>query len=126
MPRDARRRTRPAGAFRDSEAIAAEVIDLLSNDTERQAMRKRYTFARNMVWSDVGAQYLEIFREARHERGARPRIHQARTLQSTDLALSAPVSTTWGPHRRDRHSSARPFQRSRPQSRLLHRRQCPP
>jgi glycosyltransferase involved in cell wall biosynthesis len=42
--------------FRDSEAIADEVIDLLSNDTERQAMRKQaYTFARNMVWNDVGA-----------------------------------------------------------------------
>ena len=113
--------------FRDSEAIATEVIDLLSNDTERQAMRKQaYTFARNMVWSDVGAQYLEIFREARHERGARPRIHQARTLQSTrPRAVGAASRSPACPHRRDRHSSARPLQRSRPQSRLLHRRQCP-
>jgi len=77
--------------FRDSEAIAGEVIDLLSNDTERQAMRKQaYTFARNMVWSHVGAQYLGLFREARLERVARPRIHQVRTLESTELALSAP------------------------------------
>jgi glycosyltransferase involved in cell wall biosynthesis len=77
--------------FRDSEAIASEVIDLLSNDTERQAMRKQaYTFARNMVWSNVGAQYFELFRDARQERGARPRIHQARTLQSTKLVLSTP------------------------------------
>jgi glycosyltransferase involved in cell wall biosynthesis len=77
--------------FHDSEAIAAEIIDLLSNDTERQAMRKlAYTYARNMVWSDVGAQYLGIFREARLEREARPRIHQTRTLQSTELALTAP------------------------------------
>jgi glycosyltransferase involved in cell wall biosynthesis len=77
--------------FRDSEAIATEITDLLSNDVERQAMRKQaYTFARNMVWSDVGAQYLGLFRDARHERDARPRIHQARTLQSTDLELSAP------------------------------------
>jgi glycosyltransferase involved in cell wall biosynthesis len=77
--------------FRDSEAIAAEIIDLLSNDVARQAMRKQaYTFARNMVWSDVGAQYLRIFREAHLVRGARPRIHQARTMQSKQLELSAP------------------------------------
>jgi glycosyltransferase involved in cell wall biosynthesis len=77
--------------FRDSEAVAEQVIDLLSNDDERQAMRKQaYTFARNMVWSDVGAQYLALFRDVRQERGAKPRFHQARELQSTDLALQAP------------------------------------
>jgi glycosyltransferase involved in cell wall biosynthesis len=77
--------------FRDSEAIATQIIDLLSNDAERQAMRKQaYTFARNMVWSDVGAQYLGLFREARLERVARPRIHQVRTLQSAELALLPP------------------------------------
>jgi glycosyltransferase involved in cell wall biosynthesis len=77
--------------FRNSEAIAREVIDLLSNDTERQAMRKQaYTFGRNMVWSDVGAQYLGLFREVRHVRGAKARTHQVRTLQSSHLGLSAP------------------------------------
>jgi glycosyltransferase involved in cell wall biosynthesis len=77
--------------FRDGGAIAREVIDLLSNDNERQAMRKQaYTFARNMIWSDVGAQYLRLFREVRQERAVRPRIYQARTLSATQLEPAAP------------------------------------
>jgi len=77
--------------FRDAGAIAREVIDLLSNDNERQAMRKQaYTFARNMVWSDVGAQYLKLFREVRQERAVRPRIYQARTLSATQLEPAIP------------------------------------
>jgi glycosyltransferase involved in cell wall biosynthesis len=77
--------------FRDAGAIAREVIDLLSNDNERQAMRKQaYTFARNMVWSDVGAQYLKLFREVRQERAVRPRIYQARSLSATQLEPAIP------------------------------------
>jgi glycosyltransferase involved in cell wall biosynthesis len=77
--------------FRNSEAIGREVIDLLSSDVERQAMRKRaYTFARNMVWSEVSKEYLRVFREVRHERTVRPRIYQARTLQATRQELPAP------------------------------------
>ena len=77
--------------FRDAGAIAREVIELLSNDNERQAMRKHaYDFARNMVWSDVGAQYLKLFREVRQERAVRPRIYQARTLSATQLEPAVP------------------------------------
>jgi glycosyltransferase involved in cell wall biosynthesis len=77
--------------FRDAGAIAREVIDLLSNDVERQAMRKQaYTFARNMIWSDVGAQYLKLFREVRQERAARPRTYQAKTLSASQLVPAVP------------------------------------
>src|SRR5262249_45809087 len=67
-----------------SPAIAREVIDLLSNENERQAMRKQaYTLARNMIWSKVGAQYLKLFREVRQERTVRPRSYQAKALNTT-------------------------------------------
>jgi glycosyltransferase involved in cell wall biosynthesis len=77
--------------FRDGGAIGREVIDLLSNDIERQAMRKRaYDFARNMVWSGVGAEYLKLFREIRRERAVRPRSYQAKPLTAHQLELPAP------------------------------------
>ena len=51
--------------FRDAEAIADQVIDLLENETERHAMRKRaYNFCRKMVWKRVGQDYLDLFDEA--------------------------------------------------------------
>jgi len=51
--------------FRDPEAIADQVIDLIENEQERHAMRKRaYTFCRNMTWASVGRQYIECFAEA--------------------------------------------------------------
>ena len=74
--------------FRNADAVADEVIDLLSNDVERQAMRKQsYTFARDMVWSEVGARYMGLFREVRRERAVKPRIYQARSLHSNPLEL---------------------------------------
>ncbi|MGO8947701.1 MAG: glycosyltransferase family 4 protein, partial [Ktedonobacterales bacterium] len=54
--------------FRDSAAIAEQVIDLLDNESNRHAMRKRgYQLGRNMVWSRVAQQYLELFVETRDE-----------------------------------------------------------
>ena len=54
--------------FRDSAAIAEQVIDLLDNESNRHAMRKRgYQLGRNMVWSRVAQQYLELFAETRDE-----------------------------------------------------------
>src|SRR5439155_9213465 len=49
-----------------------------------------YTFARNMIWSDVGAQYMKLFREVRQERAVRPRIYQVRTLSATQLEPAVP------------------------------------
>jgi glycosyltransferase involved in cell wall biosynthesis len=55
--------------FRDSDAMARQVIDLLDNEAKRHAMRKRaYVHGRSMVWSQVAQRYMESFERARTER----------------------------------------------------------
>ena len=54
--------------FRDSKAIAEQVLYLLDNEAERDAMRKRaYMYGRNMVWSSVAESYRESFDRARQQ-----------------------------------------------------------
>ncbi len=55
--------------FRDSEAMAREVIDLLDHPDECRAIQERaYQYGRQMIWSDVGRRYLDIFAEAKCQR----------------------------------------------------------
>ncbi|MGA3245012.1 MAG: glycosyltransferase family 4 protein [Bacteroidota bacterium] len=55
--------------FHDPEALAEQVINLLDNEAERHAMRKRaYMFGRAMIWSEVAKRYMESFERARAER----------------------------------------------------------
>jgi len=55
--------------FRDPEALAEQVIDLLDNESKRHAMRKRaYLFGRAMLWPIVARSYMESFKRARAER----------------------------------------------------------
>jgi len=55
--------------FRDPESLAKQVINLLDNEAERHAMRKRaYIFGRTMIWSEVAQRYMESFERARVER----------------------------------------------------------
>ena len=55
--------------FRDSAAMAEQVINLLNNEAERHAMRKRaYMFGRAMIWREVAQRYMESFERARTER----------------------------------------------------------
>ena len=55
--------------FKDPAALAAQVIDLLDNEAQRHAMRKRaYLFGRAMTWPQVARRYLESFDRARTER----------------------------------------------------------
>ncbi len=55
--------------FRDPEALAEQVINLLDNEAERHAMRKRaYMFGQAMIWSEVPKRYMESFERARAER----------------------------------------------------------
>jgi glycosyltransferase involved in cell wall biosynthesis len=87
--------------FRDSQAIAQAVIDLLGDEPRRHAMRKRaYLLGRNMVWSSVAHQFMESFRRARRDvvlwsrppllrtleqrRGELPKIKLDHLLQLTD------------------------------------------
>ncbi len=55
--------------FRDPAALADQVIDLLDNEAQRHAMRKRaYVFGREMIWPQVASRYMESFERARAER----------------------------------------------------------
>ena len=55
--------------FRDPAALADQVIDLLDNEAQRHAMRKRaYVFGREMIWPQVARRYMESFERARSER----------------------------------------------------------
>ncbi len=55
--------------FNDPSAMAGQVINLLGNESERQAMRKKaYLFARTMIWPQVAQRYMESFDRARAER----------------------------------------------------------
>jgi len=51
--------------FRDAGAVAREVTALLSDEARLNSLRKQaYLCGRDMVWSEVAAQYTRVFREA--------------------------------------------------------------
>lgn len=55
--------------FRDPLALSDAVIDLLDNEAQRHAMRKRaYLYGRAMIWAQVAERYMETFERARAER----------------------------------------------------------
>lgn len=52
--------------FDDSKALARAIIDLLSDEQRRHAMRKKaYKLGREMIWSHVAHQYVDSFQRAR-------------------------------------------------------------
>jgi glycosyltransferase involved in cell wall biosynthesis len=60
--------------FHDSDAISKEILFLLEDETERNAMRKRaYQYGRNMIWPEVSTRYLEAFDFALLERSSPPK-----------------------------------------------------
>src|SRR5438128_6300556 len=68
--------------FRDSDAIARELIALLQGEVRRHAMRKRaYLMGREMTWNQVAHQYVASFHKARQSRTARAmKRYSIRTL----------------------------------------------
>jgi len=77
--------------FRDGKAIAREVVDLLSNDVERQSMRKRaYMLGREMVWKEIGGRYLQLFTDVRGERRKAPRIYRSRSVGVHERQIAPP------------------------------------
>lgn len=55
--------------FHDPAKLGEAVINVLDNDAERDAMRKRaYLFGREMIWPQVARRYMESFERARAER----------------------------------------------------------
>jgi len=70
----------------DSDALSREVLSLLDDDVALNAMRKRaYTYCRNMVWSAVARNYLELFEEVT-SRGPK--------TVATATAMRRPISPT--------------------------------
>jgi glycosyltransferase involved in cell wall biosynthesis len=64
--------------FNDPDAMAVQIIDLLDNDVDRHAMRKKaYVFSRDAVWNEVSRQYLQVFRDVQMNRGRHPRPRHA-------------------------------------------------
>lgn len=60
--------------FRDPAAIAKEVVNLISNETERHQIRKRaYLYGRSMIWPEVARRYMHTFERVRRERTLHPR-----------------------------------------------------
>jgi len=54
--------------FRDSKAISHQILFLLENEAERNAIRKRaYLYGRNMIWPAVVERYRESFERARRQ-----------------------------------------------------------
>ena len=60
--------------FHNPDAMAEQIIDLLDNDVDRHAMRKKaYMFSREAVWKEVSRKYLQVFREVQLNRTRNPR-----------------------------------------------------
>ena len=63
--------------FDDPDAIAKSVVELLENDAERHAMRKRaYLHSRGTTWPTTARAYMATFQRARFERSLQPRAAQ--------------------------------------------------
>ena len=75
--------------FRDSAALARELIGLLGDEVRRHAMRKRaYLAGREVTWSRVADRYLESFHRARQSQSGRAaRRHTMRTLDQGRFTL---------------------------------------
>lgn len=77
--------------FRNAGAIAAEIVSLLDDDIERNAMRKRaYVASRGMVWKEVAAKYFKLLRDVRRERGVRARQAKLKLPQTATYELPYP------------------------------------
>lgn len=68
--------------FRDPRALAHTIIELLEDDAERHAIRKRaYLFGRQMVWREVAKKFLESFLKAKEARVSAPRPLRAKPFR---------------------------------------------
>jgi glycosyltransferase involved in cell wall biosynthesis len=80
--------------FGDAAAIAQRVIEMLDNEAERHAMRKRaYLFGREMIWPKVAAAYMTSFARAHHDRthSPRPVLAGSPSAYTFSMTTSAPL-----------------------------------
>ncbi len=67
--------------FDNPQAIADAVVELLENDAERHAMRKRaYLHSRETTWPKTARAYMASFQRARFERSLQPRASHPNDL----------------------------------------------
>jgi glycosyltransferase involved in cell wall biosynthesis len=74
--------------FGDSDALAEQVLTLLDDQHERDAMRKRiYMHCRKMVWHEVARGYLEVAAAARRDWSENPRQRELAvpSVQNSEL-----------------------------------------
>jgi glycosyltransferase involved in cell wall biosynthesis len=73
--------------FNSPSTIAEKTIELLSNEADRHAMRKRaYLYGRAMVWREVAHAYVTSFERATASRHQQPRV--AFSARSLDKAVA--------------------------------------
>lgn len=98
----------------DSKALSKEILSLLDNPVELNAMRKRaYQYCRNMTWSSTAGQYLKLFDEVRSRisKSVPTASAMARPLAPTNLPIPkldhlARLSDDTGPAHHARHAVA--------------------
>jgi glycosyltransferase involved in cell wall biosynthesis len=79
--------------FKDPQAISEALIDLLSNEQKRQAIRKRaYDYCRDAIWDNVALSYLKVFNEVKTERKLQPHPSRfaPRDIQETVFSQDLP------------------------------------
>ena len=60
--------------FKNPDAIAEQVTNLLDQDIERHQIRKKaYNFTRKAVWKEVAKKYFDVFLEVKLKRSQHPR-----------------------------------------------------
>jgi hypothetical protein len=79
--------------FGDSEALAKNVNELLSNPAELAAVRKRaYAYGRPMVWKEVARSFLALGADVVKERNRKPRPLLLTRAEATEVAAIPDVS----------------------------------
>ena len=80
--------------FESPDAIAGAVLQLLDNDGERHAMRKRaYLHSRETIWPKTAHKYMASFQRARFERTLQPRAAHKHEVAASALE-ALPVLNT--------------------------------
>jgi glycosyltransferase involved in cell wall biosynthesis len=70
--------------FANPEALSTQINELLSDDIERNAIRKRaYQHCRPMVWKEVARSYLELIDDSIQERTVLPQSQFGQSFIST-------------------------------------------
>ncbi len=76
--------------FNDTKAMTHAVLDLLTDDVKRNAMRKRaYILGRDMIWSRAAEHYMAAFERARRTPTSSAIRREVRTLEQENLELPA-------------------------------------